>query len=123
VISIGTPLDVLRISNKAANEVMNRHVISENLNLINNTFSSLKPSVKYIRKLCKHFTQKEFPPGTTIYLENQRNFQSVYLIKSGTAELISEKIPLRQGESEPLNGGQKSYITMKNDESFCLGLN
>jgi hypothetical protein len=105
-----------------ASEILSRYVTTENTNLINNSFASLKPSVKYIRKLCKYFTQREFPPGTAIYLENQSNFQSVYIIKSGTAELISEKVPLRQGESES-TGAEKSYINMKNkDESFCLGL-
>jgi hypothetical protein len=50
---------------------------------------------------------------------------SVYIIKQGTCELISEKMPLRHGENDLQNGAEKSYIHLKSKpkESMCLGLN
>jgi len=70
-VSLGAPLKCLRLPHKAASVVLNRHITNENLSILNDTFLTLKPSVKFIRKLCSYFTEREFLAGTILSLEYQ----------------------------------------------------
>lgn len=78
-------------------DLLKRQLTVENLNILNSQFESLKPSVKYIRKLCKYFTTVEYPAGTNIYMENEQ-LDSCFIVKEGICEKISYKTPLRYGE-------------------------
>jgi len=95
VISTGAPTLCLVLRNSDLERLFSKALTPSNLECVERGIgSNVSTSVSLIKKLCRCFTEREFPAHTELITEDKK-VASIFLIKSGTCEALSRKDPLR----------------------------
>lgn len=84
----------IMISNKDLAHLFKKILTPENIKLVRGQVSTDTLSHNIVKRVSRCFNEKEFPPGKLI-VEEGMPLKSIYVIKSGTCEVFSERNPLK----------------------------
>jgi hypothetical protein len=74
-------------------------VTKQNIECLQVSFKSLDPAAKYMSRLARYCTEQQFPTNALIFT-NEEARKECYLIREGTVQLESDRIPLAKRVKE-----------------------